>query len=858
MWGVVFGLAAVLTLAVLMLPVARRSNIPYTVILAALGIALGFGAQYLGIGGEEVAHDPHGEHGGGSLWLQIATAVAGLRITSDVILFLFLPALVFESAMSLDLRKLMEDMRSILFLAVVGVIISTAIVGLSLWQFSGAALVICLLLGAIVSATDPVAVIALFKDLNAPKRLTVLVEGESLFNDATAIVTASIFLAILSQGETPNLLASAIEFLVVFLGGVAVGMVVARPAVWLMRAFRRDVLIILTLTVTLPFFAFVIAEHFLHVSGVMAVVASGLTVGSIGRRLIPPQVFSEIEHAWHQLGFWATSLIFMLVGLAIPGMLGADVADYFDDILVVIAAATVARAFILYILLPLLDRFGAKQKVSLGYQTIMFWGGLRGAVSLALALIVLESEAIPESGRHFIVVLVTSYVLFTLLIQATTIHGLMRLFGLDKLSPTDQALRNRSVANALDSASQELDRYASFHEFDKDERAAARQRFEDAAAKAAAQAKSGELTVEEWIRTGLGLALTQERQIYLNRFGEGFASETQLQDALARVEDVADQMKVEPFDWRAATMAGVAFTQRFKNALGLHRQLGVSQPLAAMLARRLGALEFIRQVLREQNEDGLNDIAALLPEGARSLFRQYYAQRFDIVDQQVEALAKQYPEYAAALHRRDLAMAGIRLEEAAYDRLLEQSVIGPEIHGDLVKRLESAGASEARLPPLKLRLNPVELVAKVPFFEDLGKRRQKRIARLLKTQFYVPGDKIISRGDIGDEMYFIANGAVKVILPSGDITLGSGNFFGELALITDQPRNADVEALGFSTLLALKRKDFAAFLQKNPDIRDMIRRIAEERVDSHTKIELRARRDAPEYDDRHYMAVINI
>ncbi|GJL91850.1 cation:proton antiporter [Hyphococcus sp.] len=839
MWGVVFGLAGVLTLAVLLLPIARRSNIPHTVILAVAGIGLGFLVQQLGVGASEVVHDPHADHGGDSFWMQLVQAIGGLRITSDVILFLFLPALVFESAMSLDLRKLMEDMRSILFLAVVGVLISTAIVGASIWTVSGMTLVTCLLLGAIVSATDPVAVIALFKDLNAPKRLTVLVEGESLFNDATAIVLASIFIALFAQGGSPNLAASALNFAVVFLGGIAVGMIVARPAVWLMQAFRRDAMIIVTLTVTLPFIAFVVAEHFLHVSGVMAVVSAGLTVGSIGRRLIPPQVFEEVTHAWHQLGFWATSLIFVLVGLAVPRMLGQHVYDYIDDIVVIIVAASAARAFIIYFLLPLLYRFGARQKVSLGYKTIMFWGGLRGAVSLALALIVLETEAIPEEGRAFIAVLVTSYVLFTLIIQATTIQPVMRLFGLHKLSPTDQALRNRSVANALASVSAELDRFASFHEVDASEREAALQRFQNAAREADAQyGGDGELSADDWVRTGLVMTLAQERQMYLGRFGDGFATSAQLQDALARLEDVADTVKSEPFNWREAAMSGVAFRQRFRFAILLQRMLGLSGPLAGLLARRLGVLEFMRQVLREQRETGISDIEAMLPKAARERYRQYVAERFDIVSQNVAALALQYPEYAAALHRRDLALAGMRLEEGAYDRLLDQSIIGPEIHGDLVKRLESAGASESQLPPLRLKLNAAALIAKVPFFDELSKSRRKSLARHLKTRLFVPGDKIILRGDIGDEMYFIADGAVRVVLPGDDVTLGTGDFFGELALITDQPRNADVEAIGFSTLLALKRRDFAAFVRRNPGMRQKIRRIAEQRVSDSVLIDL--------------------
>jgi CPA1 family monovalent cation:H+ antiporter len=326
------------------------------------------------------------------------------------------------------------------------------------------------------------------------------------------------------------------------------------------------------------------------------------------------------------------------------------------------------------------------------------------------------------------------------------------------------------------------------------------------------------------------MALAQERQMYLTRFGEGFTSTAQLQEALARLDDVTDALKAEPFNWRQAAMSGVAFRRRFRAALDVQRNFGMPRPLARVLARRLGVLEFMRQVLREQQDAGVTDIESLLPVAARERFRQFFNERFNIVSQNAEALAVQYPEYAAALHRRDLALAGLRLEENAYDRLLDQSIIGPEIHGDLVKRLESVGASEGRLPPLRLKLDPAELVAKVSFFSGLGKSRQRRIAKLLKTRFFVPGDRIITSGDDGDEMYFIASGAVRIVLPDKEITLGTGDFFGELALITNAPRNADVNALGFSTLLALQRRDFAAFLKRHPDIREKIRGAAVQRA----------------------------
>ena len=842
MWGIVFGLAAMLMLAVLMAPIAKRSNIPYTVVIALLGIGLGFLFQYLGGGaaGDHIAGPVEApSHGGGAIWDQMIAAIGGLRITSDVILFIFLPALVFESALSLDLRKLLADIRSILFLAVIGVLISTAIVGAAIAGYAGAALIVSLLLGAIVSATDPVAVIALFKDLNAPKRLTVLVEGESLFNDATAIVAASILLGMLTQQASPDLLAGLGEFLIVFIGGVAVGVAIARPACSLMGAFRREPQIILTLTISLPFLTFVIAEHFLHVSGVMAVVAGGLTVGSIGRRLIPPQSFREIEHSWGQIAFWATSLIFILVGLATPRLLGANALAYWDDVLVLVAAATLARILIIYGFLPLMSRFAGGQAVNGAYKAIMVWGGLRGAVSLALALIVIESPAIDEEARVFVGVMVTSFVLFTLLFQATTIRFLMALLGLDKLSARDQALRDRSLSRALQSVKSGLARIAAFNEVADAEAAPVLTRYERAIEAAQARARNADsITADDWTRVGLAMALAQERQLYLSHFGEGYASARQLRDALGRLDDVADFLKAPALDWPAAIARGVAFRRLFAIGLALQRRAGVTAVLGRALARRFGVLHYMREVLRAQKEAGLEEILAMLPDGARQDFRALFEQRHQAVAQSYDALALQYPEYAAALKRRNLALAGLRLEEAAYARLRDQSVIGPEIHNDLMKRVGASEAHILKLPPLRLRLDPLALLAKAPLFAHLPKSRRRRIARLLRSRFATPGEIFVRRGEIGEEMYFIASGAVRVILDNKTIPLGTGDFVGELALITNKPRNADVEALGFCSLLVLHKNDFKAFLRKNPELRERIRQAAIERLGGDAQIDI--------------------
>ena len=161
-WTTVLGLFGLMTIAVLMLPLAKRIRFPYTVLLAAVGIGLGL-----------ISELTHAMHLG--VISDLFHSFESLEITSEIIIFIFLPALVFESSLAIDVRKLLADIRPIMFLAVVGLLISAFMVGGAVWAVSGMSFLVCLLLGAILSATDPVAVVAIFKDLGAPKRLAVLV-----------------------------------------------------------------------------------------------------------------------------------------------------------------------------------------------------------------------------------------------------------------------------------------------------------------------------------------------------------------------------------------------------------------------------------------------------------------------------------------------------------------------------------------------------------------------------------------------------------------------------------------------------------------------------------------------------------
>jgi len=436
-WITVFGLIGLLGLASLMLPVANRLNIPHTVLLAAVGCLLGFFGmeadfERLGIFGDFLA------------------GLKGFEITSEAVLFIFLPGLVFGSALTIDVHRLLDDIGPILLLAVVGLLISTFVVGYTISAVASVPLLVCLLLGAIVSATDPVAVMAIFKDMQAPKRLTILVEGESLFNDATAIVMFSLLTSMLTGGSSIGLISGTLSFLKVFVGGLVVGYGCAWLACFIISRIGNLPLVKTTLTICLAYLSFIFAERYLHVSGVMAVVASALGMASFGRGAFTASNWDSLSATWEQIEFWANSIIFVLVGMAVPRVMLSAGASGFWLLAVLIVISFVARAGFIYGLLPLLSIRNFTAKVSGAFKTVMFWGGLRGAVSLALALAVMENNAYSPEVQGFIGMLVTGFVLFTLFVNATTIGIVMKVFGLDKLSPVDLAIRNRATTISLD------------------------------------------------------------------------------------------------------------------------------------------------------------------------------------------------------------------------------------------------------------------------------------------------------------------------------------------------------------------------------------------------------------------------
>jgi CPA1 family monovalent cation:H+ antiporter len=322
--------------------------------------------------------------------------------------------LVFEAAFHLNINELRRNLAAILLLAIPGVILTMFVVGGMLLFSINLSLPIALLFGALISATDPVAVVALFRTLGVPKRLTVLIEGESLFNDGTAIVLFNLMLAVVLTNKV-NLIASMGQFFIVSVGGILVGLVIG----WLVAQLISRVdnyLIETTLTTVLAFGSYLLADR-LGFSGVLAVLMAGLVNGNIGQQGMSPTSRIVIFNFWEYVAFLTNSMLFLLIGLQVNISPYSLLAIH----LVGDLAVFVARTVVVYGLSFLVKRVA--EPIPLSWQHILNWGDLRGAICLALALSLPTSMG-PE--RELLRVMTFGVVLFTLLVQSTTMSPLVR------------------------------------------------------------------------------------------------------------------------------------------------------------------------------------------------------------------------------------------------------------------------------------------------------------------------------------------------------------------------------------------------------------------------------------------------
>lgn len=344
-----------------------------------------------------------------------------VNLSPELILEIFLPPLLFEAAWNIRWRNLKKNLFPVILLAIVGVIISVVGIGFTLNYFSGLSLPIALLVGASLAATDPVSVIALFRELGVGERLTVLMEGESLFNDGVAVVAFSLLVGIPLGTQEFSATETLVQF-VTFTGiGIGVGGLIGFGISYLTQRFDLP-LVEQSLTLVSAYGTYLVTEE-LGGSGVIGVVTVGLILGNFGSRIgMNPRTRLLVSEFWEFIAFFVNSIVFLLIGdqINIRGL-----ADNGQLIFVTILALVIIRAISIYGLATL-SNFITQQDISWQEETVLWWGGLRGSVSIALAL----SVPVMLDGRQDIIEAVFGVVLFTLLVQGLTMQTVIDKLGL--------------------------------------------------------------------------------------------------------------------------------------------------------------------------------------------------------------------------------------------------------------------------------------------------------------------------------------------------------------------------------------------------------------------------------------------
>jgi len=446
-----------------------------------------------------------------------------------------------------------------------------------------------------------------------------------------------------------------------------------------------------------------------------------------------------------------------------------------------------------------------------------------------LALAATENAALSPEVKRFVAVLATGLVLFTLFVNGTTLRLVIGLLGLDRLSPRNQVLRDQVLALSYAEVCDSVRDMARDHTIAESAVAEVVQPYQ--AWIEAANARDADERVAERDRLAIALVAlaNQERVLVLETRTDRIASPGTVQVLLRNGEALVEGARAEGrVGYRRAAETALSFSVAFRVAYFLYRHFGIVRFLADRLADRVELLLIMRLLVDRLR--GFNSRRLVSMFGARiaELTSEIIERRRDGVADAFDALRRQYPDYVEALEIRFLRQSALRREMERYHTLFEEGLIPQELYDDLQRGTGGASAAEPR-PRFDIGLDTHRLIERLDLLSGLDERQLDRVARLLWPRFTVPNERIIRKGDRGDAVFFIVSGAVEVALPTGPVRLGSGEFFGEMALLSGRPREADITALIYCRLLVLRKADFEHFMTANPEAKEAINRVAASR-----------------------------
>eukprot|EP01059_Diplonema_ambulator_P027513 TRINITY_DN4576_c0_g1_i1.p1 TRINITY_DN4576_c0_g1~~TRINITY_DN4576_c0_g1_i1.p1 ORF type:complete len:1232 (+),score=421.04 TRINITY_DN4576_c0_g1_i1:247-3696(+) len=766
--------------------------IPYTILLFIIGVIIGIVARTLGSGVEKY--------------------IAIADIDPHLIMFIFLPILIFESAFSLDWHIFRKVLVYCLVLAGPGILLATGLTALLvrvLFTTGGVGVydwswVTCILYGAIVSATDPVAVVALLKELGAPASIASLIEGESLLNDGTAIVLFNILKASVVGGVYTMTAAETLkEFVWVAAGGPLVGLVVGIISEWCLSKVFNDALIEITITVCAAYMTFFIAEGFLHVSGVLALVTMGVWI-SHHRQAISPEVEHTLHEFWEMTVYLTNTLIFVLVGVIAS-------SSRFDSI----SITDVGYVFVSYLIINVarLVLLGVTYKPLVTFATwtlgrkeavLVWWGGLRGAVGLALTLLVAYDQEIkcvhPDLGTQFLFHVV-GLVALTLVVNGITAQFVVKYFQLAKIPVSQKRLLESCFNTMLEKQHDKIRELKLSHVLsDANWQVVNRYTYEGVVNPYLPSASDDEedaLSPEEEARMAYFKII---KSSMWEQYEHGFISKA----TIPRVLKFIDRAKAVPGLLIKPEVLNKYWNESFvaSKVGGLSLTLPVCGSTLSSFAtkwkeHRWAAGFDVANCLIRAHEEVLHKIDLIVPDcKAANMIKSHCKSLRAGCFAHVQDLSKERVQISVAIQTRHAARTVLNEAREAIHKMQKQGKID---EGDAPKLTETIEKKMNKLMKASSHMSATDLEAVIQDEVKWMKNVEFACAQEFKvkgrTESYRKRDKIMDRDSLKSGFIIILSGVVRVKLNNGkDCYFGTGDCVGLSTILCKTPFLTEVLA----------------------------------------------------------------
>jgi CPA1 family monovalent cation:H+ antiporter len=642
-------------------------------------------------------------------------------------------------------------------------------------------------------------------------------------NDATAIVVVGILLGLIAAtgSSAVSIAGHAVwEFLIVFFGGVLVGTLFGLFMSWLVTRFTDETSAVLILSLVLAYVSFVVAEHSLHVSGVMAVVACAIVFGIFGIARLSREIVEVMHETWAFIAHICNTLLFLFVGLLVD--LPSLISDFWL-IMFAVFLVQASRASMVYSLVPLAERVFKLPHVTLGERHIMFWGGLKGGLAIAIVL----SLPVELPGREQLIHLTLGVVLFTLLVNAPTLRPLIRKLGIDTFSDDENAELKRGLTVATQGVETILGRFRETGLLSKANHHTVKEK-----ASELLQGWTPEIVGDDEFRFQRLNAVREELVELEDLYKSGVLSQYSYLDLFGEIQRKRDhilkahRLDKQRLDW---TEANVLLNIEYAILKYLREKDWAAGFMPYYQNRRMSnhLMRNIAQILMSEaalsslrGEKGIHD-------KHREKLIHLYKEHVHRLKRSIEGLRSSFPEflerYESRLSARIALFAAMReVENVHYDGMITTKVyVWLEHH--IKQAIKNIPPITEPIPLLQAR----DLVEMIPLFSGLPDSALDQLSRRAKPVNYLVGDTIIGTGEHGDALYVISRGRVSVIAKSEGqekqiAEMGAGEFFGEMALLGDRVRRADVKANTACTLLRLKCNDILSAAETHTVISDRL------------------------------------